>query len=125
VNTRIILVEDHDNVRRALSRALTTVGFSVRSFACAEEFLEIPSAQIEADCLLIDAHLPGISGLQLCRDLRERSVQVPVVCISSDADDCVATAVLDSGAVAFLLKPFDMASLLDVLDRVVPSSRRA
>ena len=125
MNGRIVLVEDHDSVRRSLDRALTLSGFAVRSFECAEELLEFPNDEVEADCFVIDLHLPGISGVDLCRRLRERGVQVPVICISSDHSDLLRTSALASGAFACLLKPFEIGSLLDLLDRVRLRSRLA
>lgn len=125
MKTRIILVEDHDSVRRSLGRALRAAGFAVKSFASAEELLEIPSGEIAADCLLIDVHLPGLSGQQLYEELRKRGLQVPAICMSSDHSDRARAAALQSGAVAFLLKPFEIGSLLDALDRCALASRRA
>ena len=122
---KIILVEDHDSVRRSLGRALRTAGFAVKSFASAEELLKIPNADIAADCLLIDINLPGLSGQQLCEELRRRGVQVPAICMSSDHSDRARAAALESGAVAFLLKPFQIGSLLDALDRCALASRHA
>jgi len=125
VKTRIILVEDHESVRRSLGRALRAAGFSVKSFAAAEELLETANAEIAADCLLIDVHLPGLSGQELCTELQKRGVEIPAICMSSDHSERARTAALDAGAVAFLLKPFEIQSLLDALDRAALASRRA
>lgn len=119
MNARIILVEDHDGFRRSLSRALTARGLSVRSFACAEELVRIPNAEIEADCLLIDVHLPGTSGIELCRMLRARGLEIPAICMSTDDGEIVRDAALSSGVVAYMQKPFDIATLVELIDRVL------
>lgn len=122
---RIILVEDHDAVRRSLTRALTTAGFDVTSFASAEGVLEAPQARLVADCLLIDVQLSGMTGIELCTALRARGVSIPAICMSADHRDALRAAALGAGAIAYLLKPFDTATLLEQLDRVLPVSRRA
>lgn len=125
VSARIILVDDHDGVRRSLGRALTAAGHAVQSFASAEEVLPLADAGIEADCLLIDVHLPGLSGIDLCRKLRARGVQLPVICMSSDHNDFLRTDALRSGAMAHLSKPFELEALMEVLDRALLCGRRA
>jgi FixJ family two-component response regulator len=125
MNARIMLVDDHYAVRRSLTRALTTAGFDVRSFASAEGLLEVPDLDIVADCLLIDVHLSGMTGIELCRALRVRGVTIPKICMSADHQDSLRAAALKAGAIACLLKPFDTATLLEQLDRVLPASRRA
>ena len=106
-------------------RALTAAGHAVQSFASAEEVLPLADAGIEADCLLIDVHLPGLSGIDLCRKLRARGVQLPVICMSSDHNDFLRTDALRSGAMAHLSKPFELEALVEVLDRALLCGRRA
>lgn len=119
MKARIILVEDHDGFRRSLSRAFTTRGLSVRTFACAEELVKIPNAEIEADCLLIDVHLPGTSGIELCRMLRARGLAIPAICMSTDHREIVRAAALNSGAVAYMQKPFEIATVVELIHRIL------
>lgn len=110
----ICIIEDDESVRRALRRLMRSVGFGVEAFATAEEFLQA-FAQTPPCCLILDVHLPGLSGLELQRRLRAEGRSVPVVVITAYADDKVRVQALQDGAIAFLQKPFEELSLLQAV----------
>jgi len=95
-----------------LSRVLTSAGFTVKSFTSAEEFLD-SRGFTDSACLILDMNLPGMSGDELQWILNSRGFDLPIIFISADADEAIQKRVLDSGAVAFLDKPFNIDILLD------------
>jgi FixJ family two-component response regulator len=112
----ICIIEDDESVRRALGRLIRSVGFSVEAFATAEEFLPFFARTLPA-CLILDVHLPGLSGLELQRQLRAQGQNVPVIIVTAYADEGVQEQALEAGAVAFLQKPFEECSLLEAVFR--------
>ena len=114
--TPLISIVDDDNVvRRALESLVMSLGFRACAFPSAEAFLQ--SAQLgETSCLISDVQMPGISGVQLQNRLTDLGLSIPTIFITAYPDDSVRTRVLGSGAVCFLLKPFDPQSLIECLD---------
>ena len=78
----IYIVDDDQSVRTNLARLMRSAGFSTRTFASAEEFLEAAD-NIEPGCLLLDVTLPGLSGLQLHAELNKRDINLPVIAVSA------------------------------------------
>jgi len=111
-STIISVVDDDQSMSRMLSRVLTSAGFTVKSFTSAEEFLD-SRGFTDSACLILDMNLPGMSGDELQWVLNGRGFDLPIIFISADADEAIQKRVLDSGAVAFLDKPFNIDILLD------------
>ncbi|MBP7589375.1 MAG: response regulator transcription factor [Thermoanaerobaculia bacterium] len=110
------LVDDDADVRRALTRLLTSAGLEVRSFASAEAFLL--SAELEdAACLVLDLRMPGASGLDLQAELAARGFELPVLFLSGHGDVRSSVSAMKSGAVDFLQKPVDEAEFLAAVGR--------
>jgi FixJ family two-component response regulator len=116
----ICIIDDDESVRRALGRLIRSVGLSVEIFATAEEFLEAPEPPVPR-CLILDVHLPGLSGLELQERLKAEGRVIPVVFITAYREDQVRQQALAAGAIAFLEKPFAEQQLLDALDQAVGS----
>lgn len=107
----ICVVDDDASVRAALVRFLKSAGFSVCSFASAEEFLELdPQAGIS--CLVLDVRMKGMSGLDLQATLLKAARHVPIVFISAHADLDAQARAMRAGAIGFLPKPFRTDDLL-------------
>ena len=87
-------------------------------FTTAEEFLQF-FTQTLPSCLILDVHLPGLSGLELQRRLSEEGKKIPVVVITAYEDEQIREQALQAGATAFLQKPFEELSLLQAVLRVV------
>ena len=117
-NTIISVVDDDQSMSRMLCRVLTSAGFTVKSFTSAEEFLD-SRGFTDSACLILDMNLPGMSGDELQWVLNGRGFDLPIIFISADADEAIQKRVLDSGAVAFLDKPFNIDILLDKI-RSIP-----
>jgi FixJ family two-component response regulator len=117
----ICIIEDDDSVRRALGRLLRSVGLGVEAFATAEEFLQC-FTQTQPSCLILDVHLPGLSGLELQQRLHDEGRTIPIVVITAYADEKVREQAFQAGAIAFLPKPFEELSLLQAVFGVVSAS---
>ncbi len=118
IRPNIVLIDDDESVRRALHRLLRSAGLDVALFATAEEFLQA-SEQPGPACLILDVHLPGLSGLNLYERLRSAGRHVPTIFISAYADEPAAAQALAAGAIAFLSKPFEDQVLLAAVERAL------
>lgn len=120
------IVDDDEDVRRALRRLLIASGFSVRAYASGEAFLDSHDAP---DCLVLDVHLGGMTGLQLYEELRNTGAAPPVVFITAHHE--LSDSIERLGAPC-LWKPFDGQALLSAIDtarreaaqRPAPSAER-
>jgi FixJ family two-component response regulator len=117
----VLIVEDDDMVRRCLARLIRTRGFRVEAYSSAETFL-IAKEKDEAVCLLLDATLTGMSGLELQRQLGDESRCIPIVFMSANDEPSVRAQALRGGAIAFLLKPFKDEALWSALEAVASQS---
>jgi len=111
---RILCVDDEPAVLDALRLMLGTFGYACRTFLSAEEFLAaVPPAS--PGCVIADVRLPGMSGLELQRELTRRGHGLPMIFITAHGDIRMAVAAVKAGAVDFLEKPIDDALLVDCL----------
>ena len=110
----VALVDDEAPVRVALGRLLRLADFRVMAFASGEEFLD-SLASCTPDCVLLDVHMPGLTGLQVQARLRDSGLALPVVFITASDDPNVARGAVDAGAVRVLRKPFSNEDLLDAV----------
>jgi FixJ family two-component response regulator len=101
----ICIVDDDHSVRESLARLIRSIGLGVRVFGSAEEFLEM-GTQLETACLILDIRMPGMSGIELQRELKSSQRTLPVVFITAHGSDADVRAIaLATGAVDYLLKP--------------------
>ena len=119
----IVIVDDDASVRKALRRLLCATGLAVETFATGEEFLQSAGRPAPA-CLILDVHLPGLSGLELQARLTAEGRRIPVVFITAYPEEPARDAALRAGAVAFLAKPFEERSLLDAVAGALCLRRR-
>ena len=111
----ISIVDDDDSLRSSLGNLLRSVGFRVQEFASASAFLGSPDVR-ETACLLLDVRMPDMNGLELQQHIVTVNGRVPIVFITSHADDDARAQALGAGAVAFLYKPFREQELLEAID---------
>src|SRR5262249_36970547 len=112
---RVIAVVDDDALfRRAIARLLRSGGFHVEAFASAEAFMKGRPADLA--CAILDVKLPGMSGVDLQRDLVLEERPPAIVFISAHDDQDIHSHVLQAGAIAFLKKPFENSALIDAID---------
>jgi FixJ family two-component response regulator len=116
----ISIVDDDDSLRNSLNNLMRSVGFGVQGFSSAEAFLK--SNQLhDTACLILDVRMPGMSGLDLQRQLMAADCQIPIVFITSHGDDDARSRALAAGAVEFLYKPFREEALLNAIHTALES----
>lgn len=120
---RVFVVDDDPSMRPALKRLLTSAGLLVETFASAEEFLEEVDERT-AGCLVLDARLTGMSGLDLQARLTAMAPAMPVIVITAVGSAQVEEESLRAGALAVLRKPFAPQALLDAIARALDGSPR-
>jgi two-component system response regulator FixJ len=108
------LIDDDDGVRQAVAFLLTTSGFAVRVYESALAFLDALHS-VQPGCIVTDVRMPGMDGLALQRELKNRSIHLPVIVITGHGDVPLAVEAMKNGAVDFLEKPFNDESLLSAI----------
>jgi FixJ family two-component response regulator len=108
----VAVVEDDQSYRVAVQRLLKSAGFSVQSFASAEDFLR-SGRQHETGCLITDIRMPGMSGLDLQAKLNTDHCPIPTIFITAHGDEDMRLQAMRGGAVKFMVKPFDGEILLE------------
>ena len=120
----VAVVEDNPSMLRSIQRLLNAEGFSVEPFVSAEAFLN-GDGWSRASCIVLDVHLPGMSGLELRRQLTALGSSLPVVFITAINDDAPRDAAKQLGCVAYLNKPFApealVAAVADALAAAKPT----
>lgn len=120
----VFVVEDDPSLRPALESLIRSVGLRVRGFASAREFLEQPRSGAPA-CLVLDVRLPGLSGLELQRELAAAGVPIPIIFITGHGDIPMSVQAMKAGAREFLTKPFRDQELLDAIRLAIETDRAA
>lgn len=117
----VTVVDDDVSVRESLPDLLREFGYAVEAFASAEEFLA--SGVIgRTRCLILDVAMPGMSGLDLQRELVRRQQAPPIVFITASRDEAVRSRALKAGAAACLFKPFSEDALLNTIQAALQGS---
>ena len=111
----IVVVDDDQSVREALENLISSVGFEVKLFASAEEFLD-SDMRLQTDCAILDVRLPGISGPELQQRLAGEGPGIPIIIITAQGDDKTRDEAVAAGAIAFLEKPVKQDVLLAALE---------
>ena len=110
----IAIVDDDASIRDALESLLRAVGWRAEGFTSAEAFLQSGLVHTTA-CLLLDMRLPGVSGLELQRQLRSSQARLPIIFMTAHGNDAMQAQALQAGAVAFFAKPFNDTALLEAI----------
>jgi len=117
----ISIVDDDDAVRNSLDDLIRSIGFRTQGFPSAEAFLSSNQAR-DTVCLLLDVRMPGMNGLDLQRQIVAANWRIPIIFITSHADDDARARAFEAGAVAFLYKPFREEELLSAIDAALKHS---
>ena len=120
----VFIVDDDDAVRRFLSGLVQSINLRVEVHASAQDFLDAYEPGCPG-CLLLDVRMPGMSGLELQRELAGQSIDLPVIILTGHGNVPVAVQAMKAGAVDFIEKPFNNELLLDRIQTVVAQSVRA
>jgi FixJ family two-component response regulator len=119
----VFIVDDDDAVRRFLSGLVQSINLRVEVHASAQDFLDTYEPGCPG-CLLLDVRMPGMSGLELQRELAEQSIDLPVIILTGHGNVPVAVQAMKAGAVDFIEKPFNNELLLDRIQTAVAQSVR-
>ena len=115
----VAVVDDDPSMLNAAESLLDAQGFATMVFASAEEFLD-RGAATQVDCLLLDIHLGGVSGIELRQRLKDSGSMLPVIFMTALDDEAMRERALKAGCVAFLRKPFQAHQLIDAIKKAVP-----
>jgi FixJ family two-component response regulator len=116
----VAVVDDDSSMLGATRELLEACGFVIKAFASAEEFLD-RGALMQFDCLLLDIHLDGMSGIELRRRLKRSSAALPVIFMTALDDEDTRVQAQKAGCVAFLRKPYSARQLVDAIEKAVLS----
>jgi two-component system, OmpR family, response regulator ChvI len=120
---RILVVDDDDEFRESLSLNLMDEGFAVTTFANGPSALEHVAAGESADVILLDWRMPGMNGLEVLRELRQRGVMTPVIFLTALSDDIYEEAALAGGAVDFIDKSRRLSILVRRIELIAEGQR--
>jgi FixJ family two-component response regulator len=120
----VFVVDDDAAVRRFLGGLIESVELRVEAYASAQDFLKAYEPG-RPGCLVLDVRMPGMSGLELQRELTDRAIDLPVIVLTGHGNVQVAVHAMKAGAVDFIEKPFDNELLLDRIQKAVAGSVHA
>jgi FixJ family two-component response regulator len=120
----IFVVDDDLSVREAIKSLIKSVGLRVQTFETAQEFLQSKRLDVTG-CLVLDVRLPGLSGLDLQRELAAHDINLPIIFITGYGDIPMSVSAMKAGALEFLTKPFRDQDLLDAIQQALERDRTA
>jgi FixJ family two-component response regulator len=118
----VFVVDDDRSVREGLRRLITSVGFAAEVFPSAQAFLRARRPDVPG-CLVLDVRLPGLSGLDLQRELADSDAALPIIFLTGHGDIPMSVRAMKAGAVEFLTKPFREQDLLDAVRGAIERDR--
>jgi FixJ family two-component response regulator len=123
VSDMVFVIDDDESIREALKSLIRSVGLSGETFASAQDFLQSSRPDVPS-CLILDVRMPGLSGLDLQRDLAEANIHIPIIFITGHGDIPMSVRAMKAGAVEFLTKPFRDQDLLDAIQQALERDRQ-
>jgi FixJ family two-component response regulator len=114
-NASVLIIDDDPEFRDSVGRLLRTVGLETHQFSSVAEFFNADPTPDGPTCLVLDVRLPGLSGLELQRELAAANRQLPIVFITAHGDIPMTVQAMKGGAIEFLTKPFRDQDLLDAI----------
>lgn len=117
----VYIVDDDEPVRDSMKTLLEACDFDVRDFASCNGFLEAYAAG-PGGCLLLDLHMPAMSGLEFMERFGARLGGMPVIMVTGRGDEATLARARQAGVVAVLEKPFEEDDLLDTVERLLPTA---
>ena len=114
----VYVVDDDDALRDALRFLLESAGYAAETYAAAEQFLALPQFQ-PGSCIILDVRMPGMSGIELQRELARRGSILPIIFLTAHGDVPMAVSAVKHGAFDFIEKPFEDERLLRLVDEAL------
>jgi RNA polymerase sigma factor (sigma-70 family) len=118
----VFVIDDDASVRDAVADLLRSIGLDVETFRSAQEFLHCKRRDAHG-CIVLDVRLPGPSGLEFQRTLKQLNIHLPIIFISAHGDIPMSVRAMKSGAVEFLTKPLREQELLDAIQAGIERDR--
>ena len=122
IDSIVYVIDDDPSIREAVTSLIRSVGMSVQSFGSAKEFMASKRPNAPA-CLVLDVRMPGLSGLELQRELTDAGISIPIIFITGHGDIPMSVRAMKAGAVEFLTKPFRDQDLLDAIEQAIDRDR--
>jgi len=119
----IAIVDDEESVRKALKRLLRASGLDAESYASGEDFLHAAAKRVP-DCVVLDLHMPGMSGMEVLQEMRATRRATPVVVITAHDGPDTGAQCKAAGAATYLCKPFDDRVLLNAISAILATGKR-
>ena len=120
----VFVVDDDPLIRDGLRSLIKSVGLHVETFGSSREFMQRKPSDAPA-CLVLDVRLPGLSGLDLQRELNESNFQIPIIFMTGHGDIPMSVRAMKNGAQEFLTKPVRGQDLLDAVQQAIARDRAA
>lgn len=120
----VFVIDDDESMRAAIKSLIRSVGLNERTFASANDFL-LSGRPDSPACLILDVRMPGLSGLDLQRNLAAANIHIPIIFITGHGDIPMSVRAMKAGAVEFLTKPFRDQDLLDAIQQALERDRQA
>jgi FixJ family two-component response regulator len=120
----VFVVDDDSSIREAIKSLVTLSGLRVETFGTAQEFLQSKRPDLPG-CVVLDVELPGLSGLDLQRELAAHGIKLPIIFITGYGDIPMSVRAMKAGALEFLTKPFRDQDLLDAIQQALERDRAA
>ena len=120
----VFVVDDDSSVREAIGSLIRLAGLRVETFETAQEFLRSKRLDVPG-CMVLDVELPGLSGLDLQRELVAHGIKLPIIFITGYGDIPMSVRAMKAGALEFLTKPFRDQDLLDAIQQALERDRAA
>lgn len=119
----VSVVEDDPSFRDSMRRLMRSLGYKVEAFSSAADFLASPRL-IETACLIADVHMPGISGIELCRHLIKAGQTIPTILVTAYPNEADRARTLSDGVICYLRKPIDEKDLRRCIHAALRSGDR-
>ncbi|MGY3423299.1 FixJ family two-component response regulator [Bradyrhizobium sp. F1.13.4] len=119
----VLIVEDDELMREALSNLFASIGLEVEVFGSATEMLQSTLPDV-ASCLVLDIRLPGMSGLDFQGELAKANIHIPIIFMTGHGDIPMSVRAMKGGAVDFLSKPFRDQDMLDAVTLAIERDRK-
>jgi FixJ family two-component response regulator len=117
----IFIIDDEEDSRNALGWLIESWGYTVQTYADAEIFLATYKSNNfeQSGCLILDVMMPHITGFELQKELKRRSIELPIIFISGHGDIPMALHAMKTGSIDFLTKPINKQSLLEAINQAI------
>jgi len=122
IDSIVYVIDDDPSVRDAIKSLIRSVGMNIETFASAQEFMSCKRPEAPG-CLVLDVRMPGLSGLDLQRELTDARINIPIIFITGHGDIPMSVRAMKAGAVEFLTKPFRDQDLLDAIAQAIDRDR--